>query len=165
MEVVNISILGCVIIIFLLSYKKELKIKECIFFYITYFIIKVLLEYVIKDKIESIYSFILNIILNYSILKFIFKEKINVLDIFYIAYVIIIYTLINFIVKDKIYITLIFLMIALILLKNREKLIKVNHKVSMLWNRGDSKSLTLRNVFLIIFNLSIALVGTLLNKL
>ena len=43
-ELLNSAILGLSIILFLHSYKKELKIKKCIIFYIVYIVLRIILN-------------------------------------------------------------------------------------------------------------------------
>ena len=161
-ELLNSAILGLSIILFLHSYKKELKIKKCIIFYIVYIVIRIILNKYIKYLVSTDIYLILKISLYYLILKLIFKKYINILDIFYIMYANLFIELSNKILKREIIANIIILVISFIFIINKEKVYKLSCKIINIWNENCEKSLTFRNIFLICFNISVFIICNLL---
>lgn len=158
MNVLNSSILGLSIIIFLFSYKKDLKAKKCIIFYIIYILMQFILRNYIQYWISSEIYLIIKIMSYYLIMKLIFKDKVNILDAFYIMYGYFFITLSNKVLKQEIIVNIIVLMISLIFVFNREKIYKLSCKIIRLWNEDCDKALTLRNIFLICFNIIVFII-------
>lgn len=160
MDLLNSAILGLSIILFLLSYKKDMKVKKCIIFYILHIILQLILRNYITYWITSDLYTILKILLYYVIIKLIFKDKINILDIFYILYGYFFIELFNKVLKQEILANIIVLVITFILFANREKVQKLNYKVIKIWNERNAKSLTLRSIFVICINICFFIICT-----
>ncbi len=151
-----------------LIYTKRIKEKRILLFILMLFEY-LLLKYFIKFNVwfQLSYTF-----MTFLILKILYREKTNILDIFafcassiiliissMISYILILFTIKNF------YIALILNRILLfgtfILYKN--KLNNIYLKIAKLWNRHNYKnkirSLTVRNIAIIIFNLSFYLIN------
>lgn len=157
-DVLNNTILGLSIIILLFSYKKDLKVKNCIIFFIVYIFIKLILENYIKYWITTEIYLIVQIIVYYLTIKLIFKDKINILDIFYMMYGYFFIELSKKILKQEILVNIIVLILSFIFLANRRKVYKLNCKIIKTWNERSDRALILRNRFLICFNIIIFII-------
>lgn len=159
-DVLNIAILGVSIIIFLISYKKDLNVKKCIIFYVVYIFTQFILRNYIKYWLTAEIFLIIKIMLFYLIIKLIFKDKINILDIFYIMYGYLFMSLTNKVLKQEILVNIIVLLISCVFIANRERIYKLSCKIIKIWDEGSDRALTLRNVFVICFNISIFIICT-----
>lgn len=160
MDVLNSAILGLSIIIFLFSYKKDLKVNKCIIFYIVYIFMQWILRNHIKYLVTTDMYIIIKIMLYYLMLKLIFKDKVNILDIFYIMYGYILIALSNKVLKQEILVNIMVLLMSFIFVANREKVYRFSCKIIKIWNEGSDRALTLRNIFVICFNISIFIICT-----
>lgn len=129
MNVLSSVILGLSIIIFLVSYKKGLKLKECIIFYIVYMLIQLILKNYINYFIDIEIYLTIKIILYYLIMKLIFKNKVNILDVFYIMYGYFFTLLIEKVLKQEIVVSIIVLLTSLMFVSNRNEIYKFSCKV------------------------------------
>ena len=96
----------------------------------------------------------------YLIIKLIFKDKINILDIFYIMYGYLFMSLTSKVLKQEILVNIIVLLISCVFIANRERIYKLSCKIIKIWDEGSDRALTLRNVFVICFNISIFIICT-----
>lgn len=154
-----------------LSYSKKLKEKRITLFilmFLEYLLLKHFIKYDVWFQIS--YTF-----MTFLILKLLYKEKANILDIFVfalssiimiaisvISYMLVLYTCKIFIVS--VILNRVLLFGTFILYK--DKLNKLYLKFAGLWNRHNKpnkiRSLTLRNITIIIFNLMFYIINCLM---
>ena len=154
MLILNNLVLIICFTILIASYKNELNIKKYIIFDFLLLGISTIIICFLKIQL-NIYIILLQIALSYISLKIILKKHANILDIFIIIFYIVMYKLLNKIIMNELLIFEILAIISLICFCCR-KIIYINYlKLITLWNRNDEKSITLRCVFVILFNFSI----------
>lgn len=154
MLILNNLVLIIFFTILIASYKNELNIKKYIIFDFLLLGISTIIIYFLKIQL-NIYIILLQIVLSYISLKIILKKHANILDIFIIMFYIVMYKLLNKIIMNELLIWGVLAIISLMCLCCR-KIIYINYlKLITLWKRNDEKSITLRCVFVILFNFSI----------
>lgn len=157
-QIINNLLLLLSFIIFIASYKYNFRVKECAKFYLLLLISSVLFMF-LNFYISKIYLLLLQLALTYLFLKIIFKNRINILDIFGIQFYIFSCKVFNKIIINDIVLNLVIFIITLICFYNRQLINKIYLKTIKLWNQDDEKSLTLRNVFAIIINITFFIIN------
>ena len=157
----NVIIIGCFVII-LSSYKDNINIKEQILLYILLFAINILMRFYAYPYLEKCIYILMKIIVYYISLKLMYKDKANLIDIFYIMHLFLIYEILKAHIQD-IFIIAIIVIFSLLCKKFQNNLIKLNKKIINIWNEESEKSLTLRNIYIIVFNISFYIICKLLN--
>ena len=152
--IINSAIIICCFVIVVSSYKSKINKKNYILLYTLLFISNILIVYFIYPGFEKWMYILAKIIVYYILLKLTYRDKANLLDVFYLIYFILINEVLMFSIKN-IFIERIIIIILSILCKIFEENLKMlNDKIITTWNGKDDKSLTLRCIFVITFNIS-----------
>lgn len=153
-QIINsIIIISCFVII-ISSYKNEINKEKYILFYISFFICNVFMMYFIYPNIEKWWYLLIKIIIYYILLKIIYKDRANIIDIFYIMYLFLIHQVLKFSIPNIFIETITIIVLSILCKIYQDKLKKLNNKIISMWNGKDDKSLTLRCIFAITFNIS-----------
>lgn len=151
MNVVNNIIFVFGLVIALNSYKRiEIKKNIVIYFLLTF--ISIFIDFLLINN--KVWNYVVRIICYFISIKLIVKEKANVLDIFFIQLELFSYYILKRIINIDIYPGILIFVISIILLLNKNKLINYNNRLIHIWNTP-KKGLTMRNILVILLNLSI----------
>lgn len=149
----NMIIIFCFVMI-ISSYKNKINKVSYIALYSSLLISNLLIIYFIYPNFEKCGYILIKVIANYILLKLIYKERANVIDIFYIMYLFLIYQVLKFSIPNIFIETIIIIVLSILCKIYQDKLKKLSGKIISMWKGKDDKSLTLRCIFVITFNIS-----------